>query len=127
MEVLSVASEAYPLVKTGGLADVVGALPAAVAPHGVRMTTLLPGYPAVRAVATGKPVHRWRNLLGADAQLLKGEIAGHPLLILDAPDLFDRPGGLYGDATGQDWPDNWRRFAALSKAAAELATGAVKG
>lgn len=45
LKVLSVASEAVPLVKTGGLADVVGALPAALAGHGVEMTTLLPGYP----------------------------------------------------------------------------------
>ena len=48
MQVLSVAAEAYPLVKTGGLGDVVGALPGALADHGVTVTTLLPGYPAVR-------------------------------------------------------------------------------
>ena len=47
--VLSVASECVPLVKTGGLADVAGALPAAVAPHGIAMTTLLPGFPSVMA------------------------------------------------------------------------------
>ena len=49
MRVLSVASECFPLVKTGGLADVVGALPAALAPLGVEMRVLLPGYPAVLA------------------------------------------------------------------------------
>ena len=49
LNVLSVASEAVPLVKTGGLADVAGALPAALAPHGVSLTTLLPGFPAVMA------------------------------------------------------------------------------
>ena len=47
LKVLSLASEAVPLVKTGGLADVVGALPAALAAEGVEMTTMLPGYPAV--------------------------------------------------------------------------------
>jgi glycogen synthase len=47
MKVLSVASEIYPLIKTGGLADVAGALPAALWPHGVEMRTLVPGYPAV--------------------------------------------------------------------------------
>ena len=51
LHVLSVASEAVPLVKTGGLADVVGALPAALGAQGVRVTTLLPGYPAVIAAA----------------------------------------------------------------------------
>ena len=126
LSVLSVASEAYPLVKTGGLADVVGALPAALAPHGVATTTLVPGYPALAKVSKGaKVVHRWPDLLGTTARLLSAEIAGHPLLILDAPELFARAGGPYGDTTGKDWPDNWRRFAALARAAADLASGAV--
>ena len=47
MRVLQVCAEIFPLLKTGGLADVAGALSAAVAPHGVEMTTLLPGYPSV--------------------------------------------------------------------------------
>jgi starch synthase len=127
MKVLSVASEGYPLVKTGGLADVVGALPAALAPHGVTMTTLLPGYPAVLKATSGRPIHKWRDLLGGEARLLRGEIAGQPLLVLDAAALYARNGGLYGDASGADWPDNWRRFAALSRAAAEIARGDVKG
>lgn len=127
VNVLSVASEAFPLVKTGGLADVAGALPGAVAPHGVAMTTMLPGYPAVGGAVSGRPIHRWRDLLGVEARLLRGEIAGHPLLVLDAPALFARDGGPYADAAGRDWPDNWRRFAALSRAAADIAGGAVPG
>lgn len=127
MRVLSVASEAYPLVKTGGLADVVGALPAALAPHGVEVTTLVPGYPAVLAkLGKSRAVHRWPALFGAAARLLPGEIDGHPLLVLDAPDLYARDGGIYADPGGKDWHDNWRRFGALSLAAAELASGAVK-
>ena len=127
MKVLSVASEAYPLVKTGGLADVVGALPAALAPHGVTVTTLIPGYPQVAAAVSGRPVHKWRDLLGVEARLLKGEIAGHPLLVMDAPALFAREGGVYADRGGKDWPDNWQRFAALGRAAADLGSGTVKG
>ena len=127
MQILSVASEAFPLVKTGGLADVVGALPAALAEHGVEVTTLIPGYPQVAGAVKGKALHRWRDLLGVEARLLGGEIAGHPLLVLDAPELFAREGGLYADRGGKDWPDNWRRFAALARAAADLASGAVKG
>ena len=128
MHILSVASEAYPLVKTGGLADVVGALPAALAPLGITTTTLLPGYPAVgKAVKHARAVHRWPDLLGTEARLLRAEIAGHPLLVLDAPALYAREGGLYGSPTGQDWPDNWRRFAALARAGADLASGAVSG
>lgn len=128
LSVLSVASEAVPLIKTGGLADVAGALPAALARLGVTMTTLLPGYPAVLArMKKAKAVHQWDSLLGEPARLLAGKIGGQPLLVLDAPAYFDRVSGPYADPQGKDWGDNWRRFAALGRAAADLAGGAVKG
>jgi starch synthase len=128
LAVLSVASEAVPLVKTGGLADVAGALPAALAPHGVTMTTLLPGYPAVMAgIARARVLHHYDSLLGQPARLLAGQLAGQPLIVLDAPAFFDRQGGPYTDQKGRDWGDNWRRFAALGRAAADLAGGVVKG
>jgi starch synthase len=128
LNVLSIASEMAPLIKTGGLADVAGALPAALAPHGVHMTTLLPGYPAVlKAIGKAKAVHTWDDLLGAPARLLAGKTGGHPLLVLDAPTYFARPGGPYGDAAGHDWLDNWHRFAAFGRAGADIAAGAVKG
>ena len=128
LAVLSAASEAAPLVKTGGLADVVGALPAAVAPHGVEMTTFLPGYPSVMAaVRRGKAIHAWDSLFGEPARLVAGKIAGHPLLVLDAPGFFAREGNPYVDAAGKDWPDNWRRFAAFGRVAADLAGGAFPG
>ena len=132
LQVLSVASEAVPLVKTGGLADVAGALPAALAPHGVAMTTLLPGYPAVLAAITQKRrkpkvLHQWPDLLGEPARLLAANLGAHPLLVLDCPGLYAREGGPYADASGRDWPDNWHRFAALGRAAADLAAGACPG
>ena len=128
MRILSVASEAYPLVKTGGLADVVGALPAALSPHGIATTTLLPGYPAMAAATrNGRVAHHWPDLLGVEARLIEARIGEHPLLVLDAPELFARPGGPYADADGRDWGDNWRRFAALSRAAADLAAGTIAG
>lgn len=128
LSVLSVASEAVPLVKTGGLADVAGALPAAVAAHGVEVTTLLPGYPAVgKAMGRKRLVYEWDSLLGEPARLLSGKIGDHKLLVLDCPAYFAREGGPYGDPGGTDWPDNWRRFAAFGRAAADLASGAVKG
>lgn len=127
VNVLSVASEAVPLVKTGGLADVAGALPGAVAPHGVTMTTLLPGYPAVgKALGKGRLVHKWDSLLGKPARLLSGKIGKHTLLVLDCPAYFAREGGPYSDAKGKDWADNWRRFAAFGRAAADIASGKVK-
>ncbi|MGE3693076.1 MAG: glycogen synthase GlgA [Novosphingobium sp.] len=126
--VLSVASEMAPLVKTGGLADVTGALPAAVAPHGVAMTTLLPGYPAVLgALKRARQVYQWDSLLGEPARLLSAKVAGLPLLALDAPAYFSREGSPYANPAGADWQDNWRRFAALGRAAADVAGGAVKG
>jgi starch synthase len=128
IRVLSIASEAVPLIKTGGLADVAGALPAAVADHGVAMTTMLPGYPAViAALGKAKTVHSWPSLLGEPARLLAGRIGDHPLLVLDAPTRFRRDGGPYGDGTGRDWPDNGLRFAAFARAAADVAGGAVRG
>ncbi|MBN2905117.1 MAG: glycogen synthase GlgA [Rhodobacteraceae bacterium] len=115
IRVLSVASECVPLVKTGGLADVVGALPAALAPEGIEMRVLVPGYRAVLAAA-GDAAVVWRgaDLFGGPARLLFGQIAGLSLYVLDAPHLFDRDGGPYLDATGRDWSDNATRFAALS-------------
>jgi starch synthase len=127
LRVLSVASEAVPLVKTGGLADVVGSLPGAVAQHGVEMTTLLPGYPPVmQAIRRGRTLLTYPALLGEPARLVAGKLAGHSLVVLDAPGYFARGGGPYSDSAGRDWADNWRRFAAFGRAAADLAGSMVK-
>ena len=80
LSVLSVASEAYPLVKTGGLGDVVGALPAALAPHGVDVTTFLPGYPRVLAALEADAAKRARAPANAGAQSHKGDERGPGLL-----------------------------------------------
>jgi starch synthase len=128
MQVLSVASEVYPLIKTGGLADVVGALPLALDRHHIRTKTLVPGYPAImQSVGNTVPRLSFDDLLGHPATVLEAEHEGLDLLILDIPALFDRPGGPYVDATGKDHADNWRRFAALSKAGAEIALGRMEG
>jgi len=128
MRVLSVASEVFPLIKTGGLADVVGALPGALAPLGVEMRVLVPGYPAVleklKRRASATPLG---PLFGGEARLLAGKAAGLDLFALDAPHLFARPGNPYVDQHGHDWPDNAERFAALSLVAARIGTGLVGG
>jgi starch synthase len=127
--VLSVASECAPLVKTGGLADVVGALPAALAPEGWQMRTLLPGYPAVMKTLgkKAKEVRVETDLMGAPARLLAAKVSGLDLLVLDAPHLFDRTGAIYLGADGKDWPDNPERFAALSWVAAQIAVEGIGG
>jgi len=126
LKILAVVSEIYPLVKTGGLADVAGALPGALAPEDVAVTTLVPGYPAVKAaLKRAAVVHAFPNLFGHAARLLKAQARGLDLLVLDAPHLYDRPGNPYVDADGKDWIDNPLRFAALSRVAADLGHGLV--
>ena len=90
MQVLSVASEIYPLIKTGGLADVVGALPAALAEKGVAVRTLVPGYPARagKARAARRRCISFADLFGGPARLLAAEAAGLDLLVIDAPHLY---------------------------------------
>lgn len=125
--VLSVASECVPLIKTGGLADVVGALPGALAEQGWDMRVLLPAYRALRGhLAQMQVVWSDPSLFGGPAQVFAGQVEGVPLLLLDAPHLFDREGGPYSGPSG-DWPDNPQRFAALSWAAAALARDGVAG
>jgi starch synthase len=124
LRVLSVASECYPFVKTGGLADVVGALPHALAAEGIAVETLLPGYPAVlSALDEARVLRRYDELMGGPAVLWTGVAAGLILYVIDAPHLFDRPGNPYVDAEGMDWPDNAERFGALCRVAADIARG----
>lgn len=128
MQILAVTPEAFPLIKTGGLADVTGALPLALAERGVAVRTLLPGYPSVMArIATHQPVHDYLALQGGPARLHAATFAGLDLFILEAPHLFERGGGPYLDPDGVDWPDNWRRFAALGQAGSDIAGGAIGG
>ena len=133
LEILAVASEMYPFIKTGGLADVVGALPAALADlpakEAAHVTTLLPGYPAVLAGLTTsakpKKVLDLPQFFGGDAVILRTRAHNLDLFILDAPHLYQREGNPYLDNTGTDWVDNPERFAALSLAGAMLGQGAV--
>ncbi len=121
-KVLFVVSECAPLIKTGGLADVAGALPQALGALGCEVRTLLPGYRAIMgALGKTKVVETYDGLFGGPAKLRACQVGGLDLLVLDAPHLYDRDGGIYGDAAGQDWPDNPERFAALSYVAAAIA------
>jgi starch synthase len=128
MRVLSVTSEVFPLVKTGGLADVTGALPPALAREDVKVRTLIPGYPVVSgAIDRARTVYTEADLFGGKARVLAARQAGLDLLVLDAPHLYERPGNPYLGPDGRDWPDNVVRFAALARVAADIGCGALKG
>jgi starch synthase len=122
--VLFVTSECAPLVKTGGLADVAGALPLALRLAGVDARVLLPGYPAVLAgLDDATEVARIAAFAELpEAHLLAATLNGVPTWVVRAPSLYERDGGPYVDATGADWPDNPRRFALLGRMAALLAS-----
>ncbi|MGC2853861.1 glycogen synthase GlgA [Novispirillum sp. DQ9] len=127
MRVLVVASEAYPLIKTGGLADVAGALPAALRRRGVDARILVPAYPGVMAKAADVgAVHALGDVLGlGPSRLVEARMpdSGVPVWLLDCPSLYDRPGGPYQRPDGAEHADNFARFALLSRVAALIGAG----
>jgi len=128
LRVLSIASEVFPLIKTGGLADVAGALPGALKREGVEMRTLVPGYPQVMAgLETRELAYGYSELFGGPARVLAGHGKGLDLFVVDAPHLYDRPGNPYLGPDGLDWPDNALRFAALARAGADIGKGSIAG
>lgn len=128
LNLLSVTPEIFPLIKTGGLADVAGALPAALARQGVAVRTLVPGYPQVlAALDDAGSVYDYADLMGGPASVRSGTAAGLDLLVIDAPHLYARDGNPYLAPDGSDWPDNPLRFAALARVAADIAGGRMLG
>ncbi len=125
VSVLFATSEARPLIKTGGLADVSGALPGALRDLGIDCRLLMPGYQSVMdGVLDAREVARFDNLPGygsvrlLEARMPESEV---PVYVVDYPWHYLRPGGPYQDTTGKDYPDSAWRFALLSRAAAMLA------
>ena len=130
MRILQVSAEIFPLLKTGGLADVAGALPAALQSQGCDVRVLLPGFPAIVAglkdpVRVGSFGTPWGEavevVFGALPALGSAETIYAYVLV--APGLYDRPGNPYEDANKHPYVDNHRRFAALGWGAAHLAHG----
>ncbi len=125
MKVLHVAAEVFPLVKTGGLADVVAALPVALVAQGAGVRLLLPGLPAVLdAVQAARVVVDIGSCFGAvRVRLLLARMPQThlPVYVIDAPYLYRRDGSPYQDNQGEEWPDNLQRFALLGWVAAHLA------
>ena len=127
MRVLHVGAEIFPLVKTGGLADVLGALPQALIGQGAEVRLLLPGLPAIAdAVLHQKAVCQIGPAFGAGRVTLRlGRMPySHvPVYVIDAPYLYRRDGSPYQDSAGHEWPDSVQRFALLGWVAAHLAAG----
>ena len=121
IKVLMVASEAAPFAKTGGLADIVGSLPAALRNFDCEVAVLIPRYRSVdlnsvRRIYDSLPI--WLGGTVHHASLYQAD-AATPFYFLEAPALYDRD-GCYGDSSG-DYPDNAVRFAVLSRAALAVA------
>lgn len=124
MRVLMVASEVFPLAKTGGLADVCGALPAALSDLGIDARLLMPAYPQAlertlrkrKAAVLDDPLGLGRTTL-IQGVLPESET---PVWLIDCPALYARPGGPYQDESGRDWADNHLRFALLGWVAARI-------
>ena len=124
VKVLSVASEVYPLIKTGGLADVAGALPPALARARHRDAHAAARLPGGDGEARRRPrvVHDYAVAARrAGAAARRPRSRGSTLIVLDAPALYDRPAAPTSTPTARDHPDNWRRFGALGRAAADIA------
>jgi starch synthase len=127
MRVLHAAAELFPWVKTGGLGDVLAALPPAMAALGIDARLVLPGFSALLDALALTEVGRLRTPFAAErvriarARLPDTEVSAY---LVDHPAFYDRPGSPYQAADGTDWPDNHRRFALLGWTAAALAQGA---
>ena len=119
MRILFAASETYPLVKTGGLADVACYLPMALHELGHDVRIVMPAYRSVLEKVSGPRPAKSRLLAEYDVhyRLLKGRLPGSdvPVYLIDIPELFDRPGDPYRDATGEDWQDNAHRYAVFGE------------
>lgn len=122
-KVLYLTSEVFPLIKTGGLADVAGSLPTALTELGQEMRILLPAYPEVlrwikqpTLLATGRYYNQPVKLL--ETTLPE---SGVTTWLVDCPAAFDRPGGPYIDGNGEPWHDNALRFAIFCQMAVDIA------
>jgi len=127
MRILQVCAEIFPLLKTGGLADVAGALPAALRAQGGDVRVLLPGFvPLLAGLQAPAVVAEFVSPFDAGpVRLLYGALQGCDCsgYVIDAPQFYQRPGGPYADAQQQPYADNHRRFALLGWVAAALAEG----
>jgi starch synthase len=131
VKVLHATSELYPLIKTGGLADVSNSLPNALKAHGADVRILLPGYREVLQNIDDFHIIGWSTVQTAGklrhVRILEVMPDGFevPVWLADCADLFDRPGNPYVNADGFDWPDNAERYTCFSQVAAQIGAGQI--
>lgn len=133
MNILFASSEAFPLVKTGGLGDVTHALPIALNRLGDDVRLVLPAYRDVLAAMDLLTELGYWDLPGAGVTHRVRVLQAHytnlddgleeSLYLIDVPALFDRSGNPYVHPDGYDWPDNAERFTVFSRAVAQMAKG----
>jgi starch synthase len=125
MQILHVCSEMYPLLKTGGLADICYALPQEQIKHGHNVRILLPGFPSIINNLTSLKLISQINTKFSDTpvKLLQAQLANSDLIIyiIDAPNLYNRSGNPYVDSNNIEYGDNYLRFALLGYIAYKLA------
>ena len=126
-KLLFVASEMTPLIKTGGLADVAGGLPAALARLGMDVRVLLPAYRDLALAPEDCSIEADfippPGMTDARLRAIPEDRCGVGIWLLESPGFSDRPGNPYLDAHGRDWPDNAQRFNRLCRVAARIAAG----
>lgn len=123
MRVLHACSELFPLLKTGGLADVIGALPGAQIAAGADVRLLLPAFPALMEGIPQTSIVTEVDTFAGRVTLRYGTYNNVGVYLIDAPHLYDRPGSPYHDNSQHDYSDNYKRFGLLGWIACELACG----
>ncbi|MFK5913848.1 MAG: glycogen synthase GlgA [Woeseiaceae bacterium] len=122
-KILYISSEAFPLIKTGGLADVAGSLPSALLKQSQDMRLLLPAYPEVLNNITKQKIRATGSYYNLPLNIIETKLPGSNVIVwlVNCPALFDRPGGPYTNQHGQVWDDNALRFAVFCHAAVDIA------
>ena len=128
-KVLYISSEAFPLIKTGGLADVAGSLPVALLKESQDVRLLLPAYSQVLDKISSSKLVAECTYYNLPVQILETKLPGSNVIVwlVDCPVLFNRPGGPYADSNGQAWPDNALRFAVFCHAAVDISLNKQTG
>ena len=121
-KVLFVTSEAHPLIKTGGLADVAGSLPKALTELSQDVRLIIPNYQAITQDAHYRCTVRVDN---RDINILETQLpeTNVPVWLVDCPELYGTPGNPYLDENGEPWENIAERFAVFCRIAVEVAMG----